>query len=164
MNYLIQKRKEIFNGRDFSLLYLILSSVLIISLLKYYQPEVVLLEEEFEAIDNEIKEINLITEEEIKMSPEEYINSLISTSNRKCSSSVFTKSRAIYYIRWDDIDTLWWQAPDEIKRDLNSLSSRIEAYWQQKGYKYIVELVLDSQLSDRVIAVSTNGKITFTRQ
>ena len=163
MRYLIEKTRDLHVGKK--IFYIILIGVFLLHLyvLYEYQPEVVLLEEEFYSDDtvSEIIEQN-IPEEIVQLTPEEYINSLISTINRKCSSSMITDSRAIYYIKWDDIDTLWKQVPEEIKKELNSLSSKIEGYWQLKGYRYTVEVVLDSENQDKVLAVSTNGRITFS--
>ena len=169
MNYLIQKRKEILSNIDFSLLYIVMSSILVIMLIQHQQSEVVILEEEYFDNNDElvVEESFTITPGEIVdettvLTTESYINSLISTLNRKCSSSVMTHSRIIYYIKWDNIDELWRANPTGIKEELNKLSSTIEGIWHSHGVNKSVELVLDSQLYDKALAVSTNGRITFS--
>lgn len=160
MKYLIQKRKELNIHIDFALLLLIIGTMIIIYLINNLEPEIIFLEEEF--YDEPEIIVEEIIEDPNNLTTEQYINRLISTINRKCSNSVTTNSRIIYYIKWDNINELWGHNSNEVKNELNHISSVIEGIWKSKGYNYIIEVVLDNPDYDRVIAVSTNGRITFS--
>jgi len=164
VKYLVQKRKELFSGKDYSFLFLVITTcIMMYFLVNSPESELVILEEEY--LPNEVSSIKIYPENPMKtpeISVEEYINRFISTLNRKCSSTVTTNSKIIYYIKWDNIDEIWKMNSTAIKEELNNLSSSIEGIWKSHGVNKTVELVLDSQLYDKALAVSTNGKITFS--
>ena len=174
MQFLIEKRKEFYDwvNRNSATIFITLSVITLIFTFNIptKELEVVLYEEEI--TEEEFLQETELAEQEIKVietaeskivTPPEIINGVISKTNIKCSQSVLTNSKAIYYIKWEDADMVYRTQTQAVKDELNRMSNAIEGIWKSHGKYYIVEVVLDSQISDSVLAVSTNGRITFTK-